>query len=664
MDQSTSKLQWGIIGTGGIAKTFTKGVRDSRSGTVIAVGSRTQESADKFGDEFDVPQRHATYEELLQNPEVQAVYISTPHPMHAEWAIKAAEAGKHVLCEKPLTLNYPTSMAVVEAAIRNNVILMEAFMYRCHPQTAKIAELIRDGELGEVRIIQATFSFHASDDPNSRVNALELGGGGILDVGCYTASMARLIAGAAIGQPFANPLELKGVGHLGATGSDDWAIASAKFPNDIVAQLATGVKVNQESVVRVHGSKGSLLVPSPWFCAATDGKVKLVLTRHGKGVEEIIIDTDRSLYAYEADVFADCVAAGKVLYPGMSPEDALGNMQTLDLWRKEIGLQYPDEKEPAVASGRALKVEQKPPMQYANVPGIDKPISRLVLGTMLEGAINRVPHASALFDYWIEQGGNCFDTAHIYGTERIVGNWLRSRGIRDDVVIIAKGAHTPNCDPENLTRQLHESLNNLQVESVDLYMMHRDNLEIPVGEFVDVLNEHLQAGRIKAFGGSNWSLQRIEEANEYARQKGLTGFVAASNNFSLARMVNEVWAGSISTSDQSSRNWFERTQMALFSWSSQARGFFVRGDRDFTADAELVRCWYSDDNFQRLERVKQLAEKRGVLPINIAAAYVLNQPFPTFALIGPRALSEIRTSLPALEIKLTEQERRFLNLED
>jgi aryl-alcohol dehydrogenase-like predicted oxidoreductase len=178
------------------------------------------------------------------------------------------------------------------------------------------------------------------------------------------------------------------------------------------------------------------------------------------------------------------------------------------------------------------------------------------------------------------------------------------------------------------------------------------------------LNGHLQAGRVRSFGASNWSVERVEEANRYAHENGLRGFSAVSNNFSLARMVNPVWHGSISTSDAESRSWFAKTQMALFAWSSQARGFFVRGNPEYTADGELVRCWYSEDNFRRLERVQELAQKRGVSPINIALAYVLNQPFPTYALIGPRALSETRTSLPGLDIELTADELRWLNLED
>jgi aryl-alcohol dehydrogenase-like predicted oxidoreductase len=243
--------------------------------------------------------------------------------------------------------------------------------------------------------------------------------------------------------------------------------------------------------------------------------------------------------------------------------------------------------------------------------------------------------------------------------ERLLGQWIKNRGVRHETVIIAKGAHTPNCNPASLTQQLHESLDRLQTDYADIYFMHRDNPDIPVGEFVDVLNEHLKAGRIRAFGGSNWTPQRVAAANRYAKRKGLTEFAAVSNNFSLARMVKPVWAGCISADPL----WHKRQQLPLFAWSSQARGFFVLGDPGYTADKSLAECWYSDDNFQRQARVKELAAKRGVTPIQIALAYVLNQPFPTIALIGPRTLAETRTSWPALAIELSRKELRWLNLE-
>jgi predicted dehydrogenase/aryl-alcohol dehydrogenase-like predicted oxidoreductase len=661
------QVAWGILGTGSIAHTFAKAVGESKTGRLVAIGSRSQESADKFGNEFDVPHRHATYEELLSNPEVQAVYISTPHPQHAEWAIKTANAGKHILCEKPLTMNYPEAMAVVEAAVRNDVFLMEAFMYRCHPQTAKLVELIRDGAIGQVRVIQADFSFHGGYNPESRLLNPELGGGGILDVGCYCASMARLIAGAAQGKDFADPISVNAVGRLGETGVDEYTVASLEFPGGILAQLFTGVQVNSASTVRIYGSEGNILVPSPWFCGPTDGKIKIIVRRNGEAAREEIIEPQASLYAIEVDTVGENIEARRAPSPAMSPEDSLGNMQTLDQWRQAIGLLYPDEKPDATRPTlhrRPLQARPGHNMPYGKIEGVDKPISRLVMGTMLEGVQMKLPHASAIYDDFIEYGGNCFDTAHVYGTEKIVGQWIHNRDMRDDIVVVVKGAHTPHCNPSDLTKQLNQSLDNLQTDYADLYMMHRDNPDIPVADFIDALNGHLQAGRVRSFGASNWSVERVEEANRYAHENGLRGFSAVSNNFSLARMVNPVWHGSISTSDAESRSWFAKTQMALFAWSSQARGFFVRGNPEYTADGELVRCWYSEDNFRRLERVQELAQKRGVSPINIALAYVLNQPFPTYALIGPRALSETRTSLPGLDIELTADELRWLNLED
>jgi aryl-alcohol dehydrogenase-like predicted oxidoreductase len=302
-------------------------------------------------------------------------------------------------------------------------------------------------------------------------------------------------------------------------------------------------------------------------------------------------------------------------------------------------------------------------MKYGKLAGLDKKVSRLVMGVDNQ---HNLPHACVMFDDFIERGGNCFDTAFIYGggkLEQSLGQYLKSRGIREQVVILDKGAHTPHCNPKALTEQFLTSLERLQTDYVDIYMMHRDNVDIPVGEFIEVLNEHHRAGRMRAFGGSNWSIERVEAANEYARKKGLVGFSAVSNNFSLARMVSPVWAGSIHASDAQSRAWFAKTQLALMPWSSQARGFFTERAHD-TSDAEMVRCWHSDDNWKRRQRVLELSGKRGVLPINIALAYVLCQPFPTFPLIGPRTLAETRTSLPALDVQLSPQELRWLNLED
>ena len=662
----SKKLQWGIISTGRISGVFAKNLAASETGELLAVASRTQEAADKFGDEYNVPRRYAGYQALLDDPDVDAVYISTPHPMHAEWAVKAADAGKHILCEKPLALNYSEAMAIVEAARRNDVFLMEAFMYRCHPQTAKIVELVKSGAVGDVRLIQATFSFRGWFNPKGRLFAPELAGGGIMDVGCYCCSMSRLVAGAALGKPFVDPIDVKGMGHIGETGVDYYAIGMLKFPNDILAQVSTGVHLNQENAVRIYGTEGSIYVPSPWFCQE---HAEIVLNRAGKDPETITIDTPVTSYTLEADVVARHIPDRQAPSPAMSWDDSLGNMRTLDSWRLAVGVTYPMEHIDAnwpTVDHKPLVVRPGSRMKYGRIDGLDKPVSRLVMGVMLSGAQFALPHASVMYDEFFARGGNAFDTAYIYGgglADQVLGRWITNRGIRDKVVVIVKGAHTPFCDPESLTSQLLESLDRLQTDYADIYLMHRDNPDIPVGEFVEVLNEHHRAGRIKAFGGSNWSIERVEAANEYARSKGLVGFSAVSNNFSLARMVQPVWEGCIHSSDADSRAWFEKTQMPLLAWSSLARGFFVTGDPANTSDPSMVASWYSEDNFRRLERAKELAKRKGVEPVVIAMAYVLSQPFPTFALFGPATIKEMNVSMQGLDLALTPDELRWLNLE-
>ncbi len=670
-NSSTQSLRWGIISTGSIAHTFARGLREARRGHLVAVASRTQESADKFGDEFGIAHRHADYQSLLENPDVDAVYIATPHPYHAQWAVRAADAGKHLLVEKPLTLNWPDAARVIEACERGGVQLLEAFMYRCHPQSAKLVEIIRSGALGDVLKIEATFGFMSNAGPQSRLIDPELGGGGILDVGCYTMSLCRLIAGAAQNKPFADPLEIKALGKLNEFGTDDQATAVMRFPGDILAVCSCAVAANEGGAARVVGSRANLRIPSPFFCGATPN----FILEKGDDKEEIAVESSLNLYAYEADALAALVAGETLQAPAQTALDALGNMRALDQWRKEIGLRYPAEEIEnlsAPVTGEPLRVYPNK-MIYSTIAGVTGPggqlkqISRVVCGTMIEGAIEPLTHGLALFDDFYERGGTAFDTAWIYGggtAEPVVGHWLQTRGVRDQTTVIVKGAHTPHCTPAGLTRELGQSLDRLGIECADIYMLHRDNPDVPVGEFVDVLNQHKNAGRIKVFGGSNWSLQRLQAANQYAQSKGLQGLQVASNNFSLARMVEGPWAGCVSSSDADSRAWFAQHNISLFAWSSQARGFFARADREFTADQELTRCWYSDDNFERLQRAQQLAREKNVSPVVIAAAYVLSQPFPIYALIGPRALSETRDSMEALDVQLSPDEVKWLNLED
>lgn len=328
-------LNWGIIATGGIARAFAKGVAHSKLGRVVAAASRTQSSADAFAREFNLPRAHGTYEALLADPGVGAVYIATPHPQHVEWIVKAAGAGKHVLCEKPLSLTHPEALPAVDACRRANVLLMEAFMYRCHPQTARIIELVRSGALGRVGLVQAAFGYANSFDRTNRFWNKALGGGGILDVGCYPVSFSRLIAGAASGQPFADPVAISGAVQVHPeTGVDTWAAATLQFASGMIAQVSTSIAVTQDNSARVYGTDGWLHIPQPWIPAKEGGAAKFHLYRGAAAVpEEIVVETGDWLYALEADAFAAALAAGHRDVPQMSVADTLGNMAVLDAWR-------------------------------------------------------------------------------------------------------------------------------------------------------------------------------------------------------------------------------------------------------------------------------------------------------------------------------------------
>ncbi len=345
-------LNWGVIGAGGIAYVFCNGMRFTSTGQIYAIASRTETKADRFVNDFEIPRQYSTYEELLADKDIDAVYIATIHPLHAEWAIKAAQAKKHILVEKPISMNHTEATAMVDAARENDVFLMEAFMYRCHPQIQRMVELIQDGEIGEVRYIRSTFGFQSNFNPQSRLFNREMGGGGILDIGCYTASMARKVAGAAAGELFLNPISVKANGKVGPTGVDHITAATLKFENDIIAEIATAVECNLGSSATIIGSGGTITIPNPWLPSSpcrgarkplppdtTIPPSQIVLNSYQRReTTEITVEADRDLFAYEADMVANHISQRQA--PAMSWDDTLGNMRLLDKWRDEIGVAY------------------------------------------------------------------------------------------------------------------------------------------------------------------------------------------------------------------------------------------------------------------------------------------------------------------------------------
>jgi aryl-alcohol dehydrogenase-like predicted oxidoreductase len=300
-----------------------------------------------------------------------------------------------------------------------------------------------------------------------------------------------------------------------------------------------------------------------------------------------------------------------------------------------------------------------------NLPSVAMPVSQLILGcdnkdTWEEGA--------PVWDRWLSVGGNAFDTAYVYGGgkhEKALGEWIAKRGVAKDVILTAKGAHTPHCTPEAIGKQLAESLERLQLDHAPVYIMHRDNPDVPVGEFVDALNALKAKGKIGVFGGSNWTVARFEEARRYAEAKRLQPLTILNNNLSLAVMARAVWPGCISSNTAETLTYLRSTGTAHFSWSSQARGYFLPEAlrNRLPEDTRPETCFGSDANAERRRRAETLAAKRNVTPNNVATAWVLNQSFPSFAIVGSRTVDEIDTTLPATSIRLTQEECAWLNLE-
>ncbi len=664
------QVKWGLLATGAIAQAFARGVKQCETGELYAVASRDQKKAEDFATKFGAAKAYGSYEALLADPAVEAVYVSTPHPMHLEWVVKSLNAGKHVLCEKPAGVNQWQLQQMIALAAEKNLFFMEAYMYRCHPQITRVVELIREGAIGKVCAIQGAFSFQSGFNPESRLWKNDYAGGGILDVGGYPVSFARLVAGAALGKDFADPLEVKGTAALHeTTGIDMWASVLLKFEGNIIASLSTGVGLNQENVVRIFGTEGAMLIPYPYAANrehASEGRI--VLNRKGK--EEVIdVKTALTTYALEADVAGRAIRAGRVEAPApaMSWADSLGNARTQDAWRDSAGLVYGFEKPDNYAVVRAatpIVVRPATEMVYGEVKHLGKPMPKLVMGVDNQTSIAQ---ADAIFSDYFARGGTAFDTAHCYGElrSRLLGTWINGNNLRAKVVVIAKGAHTPNCFPNVIRPQLEDQLRWLNTTHADIYMMHRDNPDIPAGEFIEALNELVREGKIRAFGGSNWSLDRVAAANAYARERGLQGFSVISNNLALAEMVNPVWAGCLHVHSSEDRQRIAAMGLALLPWSSQARGFFVPAISapNIRKDRSLVESWYSDDNFKRQARAVELAKKYNVEPINIALAWVLNQKFPCCPLIGPRSIMETQSCFAALRVKLTDAEMLWLNLE-
>ncbi len=315
-------LRWGVLGTGVIAGKFAGQLKQTSSGTLVATGSRTAASAQQFSTAFG-GRAHASYEALLSDSEVEAVYVSLPNHLHHEWTLKALDAGKHVLCEKPLAANRHQAAEMFAAAERHQHVLVEAFMYRCKPSVREFLRRIHSGAIGEVRLIRSHFTFNRpASDTDARYHS-QMAGGSLMDVGCYCVNFSRAIANE-------EPLNHQALAHLHASGVDDYAAGLLRFPNNALGSFTCGMTVESDRTTFVGGSEGWMSIDFPWL----DGE-SFVIVR-GDSRETVTMPSPKPIYALEADAFAACVHEGTA--PWISKEDTLGNMCVLDELRRQVGV--------------------------------------------------------------------------------------------------------------------------------------------------------------------------------------------------------------------------------------------------------------------------------------------------------------------------------------
>ncbi len=321
---TSETVKWGILSTADINRKLIPGAHASEKVELVAVASRDQARADAYAQEWGIPRAYGSYEALLADPEIEAVYISLPNTLHCEWSIKAVEAGKHVLCEKPLTRHPDDAAAAFDAADRAGRLLSEAFMYRHNPQTKRLKELVAEGAIGELRLVRSTFSYGLYDVGNIRLRT-ELEGGALMDVGCYNVSGSRLLAG--------EPERVWGEAWYGPSGTDWVFTGTMRFPGDVIATFDCGTALAGRDELEAIGSEGSLFLDDPWHCVNP-----VIELRRDEGVERIEVERQDS-YRLELENVSDAIRGSADLLLGR--EDALGQARVLEALNRSAEASQP-----------------------------------------------------------------------------------------------------------------------------------------------------------------------------------------------------------------------------------------------------------------------------------------------------------------------------------
>ncbi len=326
MSLESGNLHWGILGTGMIATKFATDLPQSRTGILEATASRSRASADAFAHKFG-GRGLAGYETLIEDPAIDAIYLSLPNGLHHDWAIRALEAGKHVLCEKPIARNAREAEAMFAAAEKNGRLLVEAFMYRAHPLIRRLVRLVRTGGIGDLRLMRSNFTFARAASPDDARYDPEQGGGSLMDVGCYCVNLARALAQA-------EPVSVQATAHKHPLGVDDIAAGTLTFPGGFLVTFTCGMTVASDPGTYIAGTEGQIAIDAFWF--ARDG---FALKRTDGTIEKYENPDAEPIYAMEADAFAAAVRGEEP--PWITKEDTLGNMRVLDALRESAGIPMP-----------------------------------------------------------------------------------------------------------------------------------------------------------------------------------------------------------------------------------------------------------------------------------------------------------------------------------
>jgi dihydrodiol dehydrogenase / D-xylose 1-dehydrogenase (NADP) len=327
----TKTIRWGILGTGNIARQFATGLQSAKDAALVAVGSRAEKTAEKFGKKFNVERRHACYADLANDPEVDVVYVSSPHQAHKDDSILCLRAGKAVLCEKPFTINRPQAEELVAVARAEKRFLMEAMWTRFLPAVAQVRKWLKEGVIGEPRMVQADFGFRTDVQAEGRLFDPACGGGSLLDVGIYPLSFACMVFGA-------QPTEIQTLADIGETGVDEQAAMALGYSGGRMALLASAVRTNTPQDARIMGTEGIIHIPSPYWKGT-----QAVLTLNGKDPQVVDCPYEGNGYNCEAEAVGDCLRDGKLEHDTMPLDESLALMETMDRIRAQWGLKYPME---------------------------------------------------------------------------------------------------------------------------------------------------------------------------------------------------------------------------------------------------------------------------------------------------------------------------------